>query len=375
MTLTRSLETGGVSSYIRNLSKHLSRFNNDIYIVSTDKKDTKYTNPNITVLIKETKKKTFLNALSFLFFLIKSSKNNKIELFHANTPLSCLFASVAKIGNKKMKIIRTVHGNWTNELKTRKNTRELYGGYIIQKLLPKISRNIEKFELRKSDYIICVSDELKEHVRLIAPEKRISVISGGVDTDVFYPLKNKNKIKKSFGFPNKKIILYVGLINRIKGIEFLLMASEDIKDIDFEVIVAGKGPDINYYKEMKRKMKTDNVKFLGFVKDEKMNKLFNSADVFCLPSKWEGLPLTLLEAMSSGIVCVATDVGDISKVINNRNGFIVQKNNYNIFLKTLKKAIINSNNLKIKKEARRTVVKDYSYYVISKKIDEVYKKI
>ncbi len=376
MTLTRTLETGGVSSYIRNLSKYLSMLGNEICIISTDIRDKKYERSGVKIFVKRINKKQILDIIPLIFFTIPLSKRNKIEIFHANTPVSSLFAHLIKIRNRKMKIIRTVHGNWTNELKTRKNTRELYGGYLIQKILPKISKKIEKFELRRSDYIICVSEELKKYVKSMVHNKRISVISGGVDTDFFYPLKNKRELKKGFGLSNKKTILYVGLINKIKGIESLLKASKEIKDIDFETVIAGTGPDLQYYKKMKNEMNLNNVKFLGFVEDNKMNKLFNSADVFCLPSKWEGLPLTLLEAMSSGLVCIATDVGDIKKVIiNNKNGFIVEKNNYNFFIKNLKKTILNSDNIKIKKEAIKTVKESYSYDIISRKINRIYREL
>ena len=182
MTITRSLETGGVSSYIRDISKYLSKLENQVHIISADKNDIRHKKKNVKIHIIESNKKSFFNLLLFISLLTRISKKNKIEVFHANTPVSCLFAHIIKIRNRKIKIVRTVHGNWTNELKTRKNTRELYGGKTIQKILPLISKKIEKFELRRSNHIICVSNELKKYVRALAPNKRVSVISGGVDT-------------------------------------------------------------------------------------------------------------------------------------------------------------------------------------------------
>lgn len=122
-------------------------------------------------------------------------------------------------------------------------------------------------------------------------------------------------------------ILYVGLLTPRKGVLDLLDASRMLQErgVRHELLLLGGTPDEGPEAEVAvREAADERTRFLGRRPPEEMPQAYASADVFCLPSWWEAMPLSILEAMASALPVVATDVGDVSRSVQDgETGFVV----------------------------------------------------
>jgi glycosyltransferase involved in cell wall biosynthesis len=137
----------------------------------------------------------------------------------------------------------------------------------------------------------------------------VLVLDNGVDVAAYGPPGPPNEPPR---------ILYAGVLTPRKGLIDLFRASELLRQrgIRHEVIVAGGGPDEGAEAEAEvRSAATDAVQFIGPQPHESMPAVYRAADIFCLPSWWEAMPLSLLEAMATGLPVVATMVGDVPRVV------------------------------------------------------------
>ena len=231
----------------------------------------------------------------------------------------------------------------------------------------------------KTNRIICVSLALKQ--RLLKYKIRsnlISVIPNGVDTSLFKSKTKGTYFNKYIEIPNNiKKVLFAGRLDLQKGVEYLIRAIprviEEFPDVKFLILGNGK---LEYL--LKRLVKTLSIKshvvFIDMIPLTDMPKVYSSVDIFCLPSLHEGLPLSLVEATSMGLVIVASNAGGISEIIKEgENGYLVQPMN----IPELSSKLISA--LKLKPEEidqiRRNNIKKansrYSWDIIVSKIEKL----
>lgn len=239
-----------------------------------------------------------------------------------------------------------------------------------------IKKIIYRFVLRKADHIISVSDATKQNCMkwFRVEEKRISVIHNGVD------IKNIQKLsKEKLEFPNQalnetdKKLVFVGRLIHRKGLDLLLKAIKQLnKDYSFKLIVVGKGALVNHYKQMCKDFNIEsNVLFLG----EKKNPFpyLNLGDIFILPSRSEGFPNVLLEAMAMQKTVIAANCKNgPNEIIDNSNGTLVEINNPNeitnailLYLKNSELARMHAHN------AKKTVEQSFKLNSQLDKIEKV----
>jgi glycosyltransferase involved in cell wall biosynthesis len=183
--------------------------------------------------------------------------------------------------------------------------------YIKSQFWKRIFLPFEKRTYRLATRIICVSEDTKrdllEHYDI--PEKKISVIYNAVDTNRFHPLG----IAKT---PHS--LLYVGRIDKRKGIEFLIRSMPLVlRQIpDAQLLVGGKGGYLEKMKSLVSRLGLErNVTFLGFVPDDQLNALYNKAQCVVVPSIFEGFGITAIEAIAAGTRVVGTDVDGIREIL------------------------------------------------------------
>lgn len=122
-------------------------------------------------------------------------------------------------------------------------------------------------------------------------------------------------------------LLFVGRITNWKGLELLLLAVNGIDNI--KVTVCGDGPSLNTYQELNRRIGNQNVTFLGRVKPNEVNEYLRKTDILVLASLYEGLSHTLLEAISYGKPCLASNIGGNPEVIvHGYNGLLFDPYNH-----------------------------------------------
>ena len=182
--------------------------------------------------------------------------------------------------------------------------------------------------LRHVDGTAAVSRDLAERMDRLAPGlPRVHVIPNGIDIETFRP-GNRYDAREELGLPKESTyLLFVGGLIPVKGIAYLREAlSPLLQDRPgLRLLLAGDGPLRPELESWARRTAPAQVHFLGGVPHERMPTVYRAADGFVLPSQNEGLPNALLEAMASGLPCVASPVGDIPRVIRHgRNGLLLQ---------------------------------------------------
>ena len=162
----------------------------------------------------------------------------------------------------------------------------------------------------------------------LGPYGKAEVVSRGANTNHvqilppatglesrFVPPDDKTHIRRKLDLPmNNQIILYVGRISTRKGIPFLLKAVDEFSDSSNKTLVlVGKG---EYKSKIRNSYSREVIRVPGYVPYQDIHQYYQSADVYAHPSKYEGIPLTILEALNCEIPIVARDAGDIGYVIN-----------------------------------------------------------
>lgn len=169
--------------------------------------------------------------------------------------------------------------------------------------------------------VVAVSEGERVVLEHVLPPGRVRLIRNGVDTARFTPSGST----RTDG--DRPVVLYVGLLTPRKGLIDLLQASEGLieRGIDHELRIVGGTPDEGEHAEREvRNAAGPEVRFLGTQPHERMIEQYRAADVFCLPSWWEAMPLSILEAMAAGLPVVVTAVGEIPHVVDDgHSGFLV----------------------------------------------------
>ncbi len=156
--------------------------------------------------------------------------------------------------------------------------------------------------MKKIDAMTAVSDEAAIYVRGLT-KRKIEIIPNCVDFEKYPFIENK-------GSKKDQIIMYLGRLEKRKGVKYLLKAFEELlqKRPNVFLEIAGDGPEREKLENYVKKHQIGNVKFLGFVTEEEKLKMYKRASLFCSPALYgESFGIVLLEAMARGIVVVAGD--------------------------------------------------------------------
>lgn len=183
--------------------------------------------------------------------------------------------------------------------------------------------------LRLADKVVVVSSEVEEMVReLGVPERRVVQISNSIDTSYFRPAQPEEKVasRKVLQLPPDKVIaLCVGRLEAVKGLDILLQAWAMLPATQRDgalLVMVGDGRQRDVLLSMTQSMGLQqSVMFAG--EQRAVRDYYWAADAFLLPSRTEGLSLSLIEAMACGLPAVASDVGGALDVVeNDENGLL-----------------------------------------------------
>lgn len=299
-----SLNIGGAETLITNYlvhSKEKINIENDLCILYDTKTFLykKLKDNNIKIYNLKSKNKY---DIRIVLKLVKIINQNKYDIVHVHLFPAQYFCSLASLFTKNTKYIFTEHSSF--------NRRRNYG----------IFRVIDYISYLPYSKIICVSNISKIDLLNWIPSlsKKALVIYNGI------PIEGKEEVNNKYD-----LILVGSMRSNVKGIDILLKA---IKIIDNhininKVAIVGDGILKDELINLRNSLELENkVDFLGNRKD--INNLLEQSKIFVLPSRWEGLPISLLEAMSKAKPIISSNVGGIPEIIEDgKTGILVEPEN------------------------------------------------
>jgi glycosyltransferase involved in cell wall biosynthesis len=186
--------------------------------------------------------------------------------------------------------------------------------------------------LRDASRVIALSKvEAEQYKTMGVPDAKINVIPNGIDLSEYNDLPSKGSFKKKYGLEeDKKIVLYLGRINRIKGVDTLVRAFEEIsKKLDFVKLVI-VGPDDGYLYEITALIKAlgmeSNVLVTGPLYGNDKLKAYVDASVYVLPSRYETCPLTAIESLACGTPIILTENCGIAQYFGDKIAIFAKPN-------------------------------------------------
>lgn len=342
---------GGIFTYLVEQANSLSD-NYEIVIAYSLRKQTpkdfkKHFNQNIKFIeVKNFTRSIGIQDLKALKEVKKIIKQENPDIIHMHSSKAGIIGRLAVSGKSKS-LYYTPHGYSFLKLDDSKLKRFMYKA--IEKLTAMINTRCK--------IIACSEGEYRESLKL---NKNSTYVNNAVDLKEIDGILNGNKIK---AINNTKIkICTSGRIGFQKNPEMFNDIAQKFPDIKFTWIGDG---------ELKQHLLSPNIKITGWATREDVIKEVENNDIFILPSLWEGLPMSLLEAMYLGKICIVSNViGNRDVIKNNENGFVCD--GLDDYVKIITEIIDeNIDYKKIQENSRKDVEMNYSV----EKMSDGYRKI
>ncbi len=283
----------------------------------------------------------------------KMCKKNGYTLMHCHSPIGSVVARIAACNARKkgMKVIYTAHGFHFYKGAPKKNWLVFYP---IEKMCSKLTDVL--ITINQEDYIFA-----KKHMKA----KKIEYIPGvGIDIKKFNNGEFDRAAKrKELGLDADDIMLLsVGELNQNKNHEVIIKAIGALENQNIHYFIAGKGDKEEFLKKL-AEQKNVKLHLLGYRTD--ISELYNSADIFVFPSIREGLSVSLMEAMASGLPCIVSKIrGNVDLIEEGKSGYLCNPMNEEKFRKKINE--LANDKIKRKEFGKRNQSKAEKY-----KIEEV----
>jgi glycosyltransferase involved in cell wall biosynthesis len=281
------------------------------------------------------------DALTNAFFAMISILGGSYDIVHFHGFASYFFVPIIKKAGKLSVItIHAMESNWGNDK---------YSSFG-----QKVLKCAFKIGIRHADRVTTVAEHLRANIKKNY-NRQAMLLPSGIDNVTPLP---PQVIKAKYGLNGSNYLLFLGRIDPIKRVDWLLDLS-GILNNNVRVVIAGGAqdpPTEAYLQSLKQKAGNDSkIIFTGPVFGDEKSELLSNCLLFLAPSQNEGLPITLLEAIAYGRCCIASDIPAHSVVIQNEvTGFLFPSDDKDGFIAKVVKLINESEKLKsIGKAARQ----------------------
>lgn len=289
-----SLQYGGAERFVLNLISKLDKNKYNIYIFSDNSKmgplQEKFEKNGAKIIYS--KYHRFKHPIKYKKQIAKVIVDNNIDIIHANDDLNMVFP----IWANKHRAYFIAHSHNT-EFRFTTNR-------IISRLATRI---FTRYITKRADVRLGCS---REAGRAMFGNKTFQAISNGIEVDVFKPSKNKRtEARKKFGIkPDETVLLNVGRLEKEKNQGYLVDVYVEYYKINptSRLLIVGNGKEKETLtKKISESGISNRVKVISGEDD--MADIYNAADIFVMPSLFEGMPLSSIEAQAGGLKCVFSD--------------------------------------------------------------------
>ncbi|WP_017210838.1 glycosyltransferase family 4 protein [Clostridium beijerinckii] len=300
---------GGIEIVVEELSTRMVRLGQEVTCYNRSghhvggkefdiKKLNQYKGVNLKYVF--TLKKRGLAAMTASIFATLEIAFGKYDVVHFHAEGQCVMLWLPKLLGKKCVV--TIHGLDHQRAKWGK----MASRYIMMG---------EKCGVKYADEIIVLSGAVRDYFKKnYGRETRF--IPNGVNRPV---VREADSIRTKFGLEKDSYILFLGRLVPEKGIRYLIEAYKCV-NTDKKLVIAGGGSDTYAFMNELKEMASidDRIIFTGFVQGQILDELYSNAYVYTLPSDLEGMPLSLLEAMSYGNCCIVSDIDECVSVVEDK---------------------------------------------------------
>lgn len=250
-----------------------------------------------------------LAAVTSSFFAALAAVFSRSQIVHIHAEGPALMCWIPKLFGKR--VVVTVHGlDWQRE-----KWKHGFGSKYI--------RLGEKMAVRFADAIVVLSKGVEKYFADTYGRKTVYIPNGVSKPEIREP----ELIGQEFGLKKDDYILFLGRLVPEKGIHYLVDAFGQLHT-DKKLVIAGGASDTADYEMHLKELAAGNerILFTGFVQGRMLEELYSNAYIYVLPSDLEGMPLSLLEAMSYSNCCVTSDIEECAAVMEDK-GFTFAKGN------------------------------------------------
>lgn len=354
---------GGVEIVVEQLSKRLVELGNDVTAynrsgghVSGSEFSHEALNEFCGIKIEtvKTPQSKALNAFVYSFFATVKALFGRYDVihYHAEGPAAMCF--IPKLF--KIRTVVTIHGlDWQ---------RSKWGGFATKYL-----KFGEKVAAKHADEIIVLSHAVQDYFKSEYGRETV-YIPNGIEKPT---VTDSSVIEKKYGLHKSEYILYLGRIVPEKGIHYLIDAYLQ-SDIKMPLVIAGGSSHSQEYFDMLRKKAAGkSIVFTDFVEGEALRSLYSNAYIYVLPSDLEGMPISLLEAMSYSNCCLTSDIPECTEVCG-ENAVYFKKGDIQSLKEKLEGLISNPQAVqKYRSEASQYILSRYNWNNVTQKTLALYK--
>lgn len=357
--ITRMDDVGGAQIHVRDIASGLRKSGHNIYLITGDKENVHSEIEQSDIqLINSKSLVRNLNIISDIKAVIeirKLLKEIKPDLIATHSSKAGIIGRVAG-WSLRIPTIFTAHG-WSYTDGIPENKKRVY--IFIEKLIGRISSGV----ITVSEY-----DKQLALRHKVLPEKKIHTIHNGVH--------DSGKVKNMRSVGEIPTIIMVARFAPPKKQLQLLKVLNQIKHIKWNVSFAGDGPLLQEARNyVERVGLSDRVLFLGNRQD--IPELLHKSHLFALLSDWEGLPLSILEAMRCGLPIIASDVGGVNEAVTHtENGYLIPKFDYKELQNKLIGMLTNASlRLKMGERSRQLYEENFTFEKMYKETLTYYEKV
>lgn len=296
-----------------------------------------------------------LAAMTSSFFGAICAALGKYDVVHFHAEGPCAMLWLPKLFGKRC--VATIHGiDWQ---------RAKWGGFAS-----KYIKLGEKVAVKYANEIIVLSSGVQKYFMDTYGRKTVFIPNG-----VSRPTpRTPQLIKERYGLDKDDYILFLGRLVPEKGITYLIKAFKNVKTEKKLVISGGSSDTSTFMQELQNLAEGDKrIIFTGFVQGQLLEELYSNTYLYTLPSDLEGMPLSLLEAMSYGNCCLTSDIAECVEVVEN-NALLFKKSDISDLKEKLQYACEHPEEVfKLKKAAANFIFNKYNWDDVVTQTIEIYR--